>query len=259
MFCSCGMHHRVGRCTGRGGSLETAGVKQSFWSLLGLWPKVTRAGARNDLIARVSWVRRGGIVRACGRGGCLRRVTFFAERKSPKNGAREREFRFPLSLADPFPPTGQRERDVRVPSLWKPTPRGRGGPSRTPAPTGSMSGRMCKDGRRRGGTPPYGMNTATRSDVTRRGTLAPPYGVCAVMRVCAVQGVCAGGPSGTPAPTGWCVSGRRCNAGRRREGTPPYGMKLTEHHDRTFTTPHPHISEQTRRGTLAPPYGINVG
>ena len=52
--------------------------------------------------------------------GRLRRVTFFAERKSPKNGARERGFRFPLSLADPFPPTGQRERDVRVPSLWNP-------------------------------------------------------------------------------------------------------------------------------------------
>ncbi len=31
----------------RGGSLETAGSKQSFWSLLGLWPKVTRVGARN--------------------------------------------------------------------------------------------------------------------------------------------------------------------------------------------------------------------
>ena len=37
----------MARGAGRGGSLETAGVKQSFWSLLGLRPKVTRAEARN--------------------------------------------------------------------------------------------------------------------------------------------------------------------------------------------------------------------
>ena len=35
----------------RAGSLETCGFKQTFWSLLGLWPKVTRAGARNVLCA----------------------------------------------------------------------------------------------------------------------------------------------------------------------------------------------------------------
>ena len=33
----------VGR---RAGSLETCGFKQTFWSLLGLWPKVTRARGR---------------------------------------------------------------------------------------------------------------------------------------------------------------------------------------------------------------------
>ena len=30
----------------RAGSLETCGFKQTFWSLLGLWPKVTRARGR---------------------------------------------------------------------------------------------------------------------------------------------------------------------------------------------------------------------
>ena len=34
----------------RAGSLETFGFKQTFWSLLGLRPKVTRAGARNVLL-----------------------------------------------------------------------------------------------------------------------------------------------------------------------------------------------------------------
>ena len=34
----------------RAGSLETFGFKQTFWSLLGLWPKVTRAGARNGYL-----------------------------------------------------------------------------------------------------------------------------------------------------------------------------------------------------------------
>ena len=35
----------------RAGSLETCGFKQRFWSLLGLWPKVTRARGRGTLPA----------------------------------------------------------------------------------------------------------------------------------------------------------------------------------------------------------------
>ena len=38
----------VGR---RAGSLETCGFKQTFWSLLGLWPKVTRARGRGTFPA----------------------------------------------------------------------------------------------------------------------------------------------------------------------------------------------------------------
>ena len=67
---------------GVGGSLETAGVKQSFWPLLGLRPKVTRAGARND--HKYKNKRRGtlappyGIVRSCGAGGeCTLYKSFF--------------------------------------------------------------------------------------------------------------------------------------------------------------------------------------
>ena len=36
----------------RAGSLETCGFKQTFWSLLGLWPKVTRARGRGTLSHR---------------------------------------------------------------------------------------------------------------------------------------------------------------------------------------------------------------
>ena len=35
----------------RAGSLETCGFKQTFWSLLGLWPKVTRARGRGTFPA----------------------------------------------------------------------------------------------------------------------------------------------------------------------------------------------------------------
>ena len=44
----------------RAGSLETCGFKQTFWSLLGLWPKVTRARGRGTLSCRCwkKWGRR---------------------------------------------------------------------------------------------------------------------------------------------------------------------------------------------------------
>ena len=44
----------------RAGSLETCGFKQTFWSLLGLWPKVTRAWGRGTLSCRCwkKWGRR---------------------------------------------------------------------------------------------------------------------------------------------------------------------------------------------------------
>ena len=44
----------------RAGSLETCGFKQTFWSLLGLWPKVTRARGRGTLSFRCwkKWGRR---------------------------------------------------------------------------------------------------------------------------------------------------------------------------------------------------------
>ena len=35
----------------RAGSLETCGFKQAFWSLWGLWPKVTRAGGMEKACA----------------------------------------------------------------------------------------------------------------------------------------------------------------------------------------------------------------
>lgn len=70
MLRSRGVIHRVVRSTGRGGSLETAGVKLSFWSLLGLRPKVTRAGARNSPQIKENGGAHGpppcGMVRLCG-------------------------------------------------------------------------------------------------------------------------------------------------------------------------------------------------
>ncbi len=90
----------------RAGSLETCGFKQTFWSLLGLWPKVTRARGRGTLSCRCwkKWGRRrqkpeksdprsearnipfaaGGINRKIGGAG-PRRFTSYFSRMAAKN------------------------------------------------------------------------------------------------------------------------------------------------------------------------------
>ena len=54
-------YRAAGYCAvSRAGSLETCGFKQTFWSLLGLWPKVTRAWGCGTLSCRCwkKWGRR---------------------------------------------------------------------------------------------------------------------------------------------------------------------------------------------------------
>ena len=60
----------------------------------------------------------------------------------------------------------------------------------------------------------------------RGGAHGPPP--CGMVRLCgmrAAQEVCLSGPSGTPAPTEGGQD-RRCSAGRRREGMPPYEVDI---------------------------------
>ena len=60
----------AGRCAG---SLETFGFKQTFWSLLGLWPKVTRAGARNTPLPLLKEKRPWSAIRKAHRAGAIKK------------------------------------------------------------------------------------------------------------------------------------------------------------------------------------------
>ena len=54
--------------------------------------------------------------------------------------------------------------------------------------------------------------------------MAPPYKVRAIIRgACGARGAFQRAVGDAGAPTG-CVSGRMYKDGRRREGTPPYGV-----------------------------------
>ncbi len=59
---------------------------------------------------------------------CLRRDTFFPERKYPKNGLRKGGFRFPPFLKNLFPLKRPKREGVRALPLWKHPPGGCGLP-----------------------------------------------------------------------------------------------------------------------------------